>query len=499
MRLWTTGDRVAALQTYDILDTPPEAAFEDIVEIARTLTGAPIALISLLDADRQWFKAARGAGDLTETPLDTSFCALAAAGDQDVLVVADATRDPRTAAMSIVTGEPHVRSYAGVLLRDPAGVPLGIVCLVEVAPVSYTPSVVDSLKALARQVTAHLELRRAVRERTEAAAAMRDAGLGRELALQAARLGRWDHHPATGERFYDTRAREILNLGPGDDNSTLALLPKVHPEDRERVAAELARVLEPGRTGPFSMEYRIGDASSVRWVSSVGRTLFEDGVCTRFFGVMEDVTERRVSEEQRAFLTAELNHRVKNILSLAQAVADSTLRTAADLPQARAALSGRLQALSRAHDVLLSEQWRAAPLGETAEAALRASGMDLSRVELDGPRVELASRPALQLALALHELATNAAKYGALSNDTGRVALVWTVEGEGPAARLILSWTERGGPPVTEPARRGFGWRVIVRSVEEAFAGPVELAYAAAGLRWTVSGPLSALTPPEAG
>ena len=501
MRLWTTGDRVAALQTYDILDTPPEAAFEDIVEIARTLTGSPIALISLLDAERQWFKAARGADGITETPLDTSFCALAATGDLDVLVIPDATLDPRTAAMAIVTGEPRVRSYAGVLLRSSLGVPIGTVCVLDVVPREHLPSVVESLRALARQVTAQLELRRAVREGAEAAAVAREAGLGRELALQAARLGRWDHRPVTDARFFDARAREILGIGPDDDTSAADMLPKVHPDDRDMLTARLAEALKPDRIGPFRLEYRICDGGEVRWVSAVGRSLFKDEVCTRFLGVLEDVTERRVLEEQRAFLSAELNHRVKNILSLAQSVADSTLRAATDLPQARAAVGARLQALSRAHDILLAQQWRAAPLAEVAEAVLRAlgagSGPDSGRMELAGPRVELASRPALQLALALHELATNAAKYGALSNDTGRVALTWAVSGEGGQARLTVSWVERGGPPVTPPVRKGFGSRVIVRATQEAFGGPVELDYPPAGLRWSVSGPLAKLVAAE--
>ena len=204
--------------------------------------------------------------------------------------------------------------------------------------------------------------------------------------------------------------------------------------------------------------------------------------------MIEDVTDRRRMEEQRAFLTAELNHRVKNILSLAQSVVDSTLRAAADVREARATVGARLQALSRAHDVLLAQHWEAAPIREVADSTLRSLGLDGPRVELDGPPTELGSRTALQLALAVHELATNAAKYGALSNDTGRVALTWSVEGE-PDARLRIGWVERGGPPVSPPAHEGFGSRVIGRATEAAFDGQVELEYAPAGLRWAVTAP----------
>ena len=492
MRLWTTGERVTALRAYDILDTPPEAAFDDIVEIARALTGAPIALVTFLDAERQWFKAERGAG-LTETPLTTSFCMLAVQDDADSLVIADASADPRTAAMAVVTGGPEVRSYAGVVLRSPEGVPLGTVCVLDTEPRAFSADVLASLTALARQVTAQLELRRVASERLSAAVMLREVNLGLELAMQAARLGRWDHRPAAGERFYDARAREIFGVGEGGDISVAAILAAMDPHDQPHVMEALAAVLQADRVGPFDVQFRIGPGP--RWVSCVGRSQFEDGVCTRFFGVVEDITERKRLEEQRAYLTEELNHRVKNILTLAQSVTDSTLRSASGVGEARAVLAGRLQALARAHDVLLAQQWKAASLEEVAAATLAGLGLDRGRVELSGPHVELGSRPALQLALAVHELGTNAGKYGALSNDTGRVALCWAVEAadaEGPA-RLVLSWTERGGPPVEPPRRAGFGSRVIGRATESAFDGVVELTYPPAGVRWSLTAPMSGL------
>ncbi len=496
MRLWTTGDRVAALRAYDIVDTPTEAAFDDIVDLARTLTGAPFALVSLIEADRQWFKAARGT-DLTETPLSTSFCNLAVEGELDLLVIPDAAADPRTADMALVTGEPRVRSYAGVLLRSWEGVPIGTVCVLDTEPRIFPPDMLASLHSLARQVTAQLELRRVAAERQTALAGLREVNFGRELAMSAARLGRWDHQPLEGRRFFDARAREILSLADGADISVAGLLPTIDPHDRPRVEEALKAVMSPDRVGPYDVQFRIGPEP--RWVSCIGRTLFEDGVCTRFFGVVEDITERRRLEEQRAYLTDELNHRVKNILALAQSVADSTLRTAPDVGAAREVLAGRLQALGRAHDVLLARQWSAASLREVAETTLDASGLDSARVELDGPAVQLGSRVALQLALALHELATNAGKYGALANDTGRVALTWAVEADEGSPRLRLDWAERGGPPVSAPRRQGFGSRVIGRATEDAFAGRVELDYAPAGLRWSVTAPLEGLTPSEAG
>ncbi len=497
MRLWTTDERLAALRSYDILDTPAEAGFDDVVEIARALTGAPVALVSFVDADRQWFKARSGV-DLDGTPLDTSFCALAVNADQDVLVVPDATQDPRTRGMSAVTGELGVRAYAGVLIRSAGGLPLGTVCVLDVEPRDLHFAV-PSLRALARQVSAQLELRKAARERTQAAAVLRDANLGQELAMQAARLGRWDHRPDLDERFYDPRAREIMGAGPDEDISTEAMLRRMPVEDRPLVMEALGRATHPDRTGPFEARFRVIDprTSDTRWVSAVGRTLFENGVCTRFFGVMQDVTEAVRTDERKALLAGELSHRVKNVVAMAQSVVETTLRNATDLSSARTAVSGRLRALSHAHELLLADSWDAAPVESILARALDGLGLDERRVVSEGPPVRLASGPALQLALALHELGTNAAKYGALSVPAGRVVVSWALKGRAAESeRFVFSWREEGGPTVAEPSHKGFGSRILERATAAAFGGEVSLTYPPRGVEWTVTAPMAGLREP---
>ena len=494
MRLWTTDQRLAALRSYDILDTSPETAFDDVVEIARALTGAPVALVSFVDAERQWFKARSGV-DLRETPTHTSFCSLAVEADEDVLLVEDATLDSRTQGMTLVTGPHGVRAYAGVLVRSAGGLPLGTVCVLDMRPRDFS-EVVPSLRALARQVGALLELRRAARERDEAAAVLRDANLGQELAMQAARLGRWDHRPGAGERFYDARAREIMGAGPDEDISVEAMLRRMPAEDRAQVTAAIARAMRPDRVGPFEARFRVVDprTGETRWVSAVGRTLFADQVCTRFFGVMQDVTEAARTEERKAFLADELSHRVKNVVAMAQSVVETTLRNATDLSSARSAVSGRLRALSGAHDLLLADSWDAAPVESIVARALAGLGVDEGRVSASGPPLRLASSAALQLALALHELGTNAAKYGALSTPGGRVFVEWALKGRtAETERFTFEWREEGGPPVAEPSRRGFGARVLERATAAAFGGEVALDYAPQGVRWTVTAPMAGL------
>lgn len=176
----------------------------------------------------------------------------------------------------------------------------------------------------------------------------------------------------------------------------------------------------------------------------------------RFFtGIMRDITERTRAEELQRLMVNELNHRVKNTLATVQAVAGQTLRNASDMDEARLSLTSRLIALARGHDVLTRESWGGADLTDIVESAVAAG--DRSRFEIAGPHARLSPKAVLALSMSLHELFTNAAKYGALSVDSGRVSIRWIRDDE----HLTLVWRERDGPKVALPHRRGFGSRMI--------------------------------------
>ena len=204
---------------------------------------------------------------------------------------------------------------------------------------------------------------------------------------------------------------------------------------------------------------------------------------------LTDITERKTADARQRLLVNELNHRVKNSLATVQAIAAQSLRGADVSPEARERFMGRLMALARANDVLVAETWTGAGLmAVAAEMAGPHGGAE--RFAIEGPDLHLGPQAATAIALGLHELATNAAKYGALSTEAGRVSLTWTVDGEADARRLMLTWRESGGPPVRAPRSRGFGSRLIERGLAAALKAEVRLDFAPTGAVLTLAAPL---------
>jgi len=211
----------------------------------------------------------------------------------------------------------------------------------------------------------------------------------------------------------------------------------------------------------------------------------------RVCGMIDTVIETTVTVEAQRdarLLNAELAHRMKNVMALVSAVANQTFRAAESLEQAQQVFGQRISTLSDAHSILTEMDWHGAELVDVVRRALEPHAIEPERISIAGPRVMLSADQTLPLALAVHELATNAVKYGALSNAEGRIALSWSREGDG----FRLEWHERGGPPVTPPRRRGFGSRLVEQIVGQKFDGTAKLYYEAAGLRYVVDGVLRA-------
>ena len=357
-----SGDeRLAALQSFNILDTPPEPEFDDVVRLIAQICKAPRAAISLIDDRRQWLKAEIGFG-FQEIPLDMSLCP-GIELDPGLTIIPDLREDKRSSSNPLVIGAPHVRFYAGVRLETSEGVPLGTLCVLDDDVRDLDEHQQFALVTLARQVMTLLELRRALRQRD-------DAILGREEA-----------------------------------------------------------------------------------------------------------------ERGRSLLTRELHHRVKNTLAVVQAVASSSGRSATNVAEFQSALSGRIAAMAKTHAVISDDARQAATLASLLASELAGYQTRDDRITLAGPDVSVSSETAIPLGLAIHELTSNSAKFGALSVGAGSLNISWEVAERENAPAVVLRWAERGGPAVEPPAREGFGTRMLGRVLSSQLGAKVTSEFPPEGFR----------------
>lgn len=447
--------RLEGLGLYNILDTAAEVGFDDVVMLARRLCNTPIALVSLVAERRQWFKAEAGLG-ICETPIEQSVCAHAIA-QGSTLNIPDLTQDPRTCDNSLVTGPPFIRFYAGALLRTPEGLVLGTVCVIDTVarPGGLNADQIGSLEALARQVMIQLELRRAKIEGDQLAAAQRANEMRLRMAQEAGKIGSFEIDIPTDQMTVSEQFCRVYGLEYQPLTRPEAVEALVFPEDRVEISTRERR---QHADMPLVVEYRIrkADTGEVVWISR--RAQFEldaEGQPVRMLGTVHDVTDRKLAEAQLRLANLELGHRMKNSMTLVQAIASQTLRNVADRDAVNA-FTLRIAALSRAQDMLVNQSWVSVHMRDIVASAVAAHG-ERAQFILTGPEVDLDPKAALSLSLLLHELATNAVKYGALSVPRGKVAVTWSSSG----TELTLGWVESGGPLVQQPHRKGLGTRLI--------------------------------------
>ena len=254
----------------------------------------------------------------------------------------------------------------------------------------------------------------------------------------------------------------------------------------------LARVIQYGEArAELQVRYPQRDGTET-WIDIVAvPVLGPDGSVTGAVAAVSDIDARKQAEEQRDLLNGELSHRMKNLLAMVQAIAANTLRGATDIEVAKEVLADRLITLGKAHDLLLGGAAEHAAMEAVIRGAVGLQDDGSGRVHYGGPAVEIGGKASLALALMIHELATNAAKYGALSTPRGRVDIAWTLAGGDDARTLAISWSESGGVPVVAPSRKGFGTRLIERGLVGAVDGKVALSYPADGVRCVVEAPLA--------
>ena len=312
---------------------------------------------------------------------------------------------------------------------------------------------------------------------------------------EAGRIGSWTLDLATMSLDASDGCKANFGREPLDAFTYDAWIEGVHPEDRTRMKAAVSDAIA-GQT-QYDHEFRIRYPSgAVHWIHARGHASYRpDGTPLTIAGISLDITDRKRFEDHRDLLAKELAHRVKNTLATVQSIIRHTLRTSASLKDAEAILDARIVALAAAHDVLIRDTLEGAILNEVIGVALRPFGAERpDRFICRGPTVHLTSRVALAFAMALHELATNAVKYGALSTDAGSVLLTWDIlDGVGPD-RLRFRWQESGGPPVIPPTRAGFGSRMIERALAVQIAAATDIAYHPAGILFTAEAPLHVIS-----
>jgi PAS domain S-box-containing protein len=240
------------------------------------------------------------------------------------------------------------------------------------------------------------------------------------------------------------------------------------------------------------VRYRRKDGSEFWAALFISPVRDENGDAFEHFASFIDLTKHKEEQAQSRMLIDELNHRVKNTLSTVQSIVAQALRNASDPEVIGEAIESRLLALSRSHDLLTRENWESAGLRDVVDAALEPFGVANGRSErfkVTGENVRFPPKAALALGIAFHELATNAVKYGAFSGETGCVRVAWTIEPGPKDDRLILTWREENGPPVTPPCRKGFGSRVIERGLALELGGTSQIDYRADGVVCTIDIP----------
>ncbi|HXD43956.1 MAG TPA: response regulator [Pseudolabrys sp.] len=341
------------------------------------------------------------------------------------------------------------------------------------------------------------ELEDRVAERTAAleasAARLQESEQQLRLATDAAEIGLWDVDNVGDALYWPPRVKAMFGISPDVPVSMADFYAGLHPDDRKVTEAAFAAACDPGQRALYDVEYRaIGKEDGVvRWIAAKGRGLFDaNGRCVRVIGTAVDITERKLAEERQLLLAREVDHRARNALAVVQAIVRLT-RSATKEGYIKS-VEGRIHALAQAHTLLSESRWQGAEVGRLVmEEVAPYSGSDPARVQIHGSPIALSPERSQNLALVLHELATNSAKYGALSAPDGRLAIRWSIE----AGALTLYWEESGGPAVIAPNAHGFGTKIINASIKGQVGGNVAWDWRPSGLHCMLQIPLGGEAP----
>ena len=364
---------------------------------------------------------------------------------------------------------------SGVSCRiDIGGKPWGVVGLHDRDPHHFRAEDVLILQAAANVAAA--TIKQIMREQQTAR-----ESLTLSLAIKTAEMGVWQYDPVTGAVVWDERLREMIGKQRSRSHPKADdFFAMMHPDDLDRVRNALTRTIEEGLA--FKEEFRLTrpDGREI-WLIGRGERIIE-GDRSTVVGINADITERKVAEEQNRFVMRELDHRVKNVLAIILSIAKITSDKATDFESFLGSFEKRLHAMARTHSLLAEARWQGARLRTLLADELAHIG-DNAEIVLDGPDVDLSPASAQNLSMAIHELTTNALKYGSLSVPRGKLSISWDWETAADDEKYLrFQWRESGGPAVSEPDHKGFGTTVIERILRSQLGAQSDIRYAPDGL-----------------
>lgn len=486
------GARARAIAEHAMERLRGDDALRRITDFAAALCEVPVGLVSIVEEHRQTFLARTGL-DVDETPRETSFCAHAML-QGDIMVVPDATRDPRFADNPLVTGGLGIRFYAGVPLVRDDGIPLGSLCVIDTSPrAGLTPLQRQGLVVLAADVMARLDdSRSAARSRAKIGDS---ENRFRTLADTMPQMV-WSTLPDGFHDYYNARWYEFTGVPAGstDGEGWNAIF---HPDDQARAWEMWRHSLATGE--PYQIEYRLRrHDGTYRW--TLGRALpirDASGAIVRWFGTCTDIHEQKEASQEREVVAQELSHRIKNIFAVISGLIGFSARAHPGFAAVADDLRARVIALGRAHDFVRPHSAQSRPRaaqsslhGLLGELFVPYQPQDGARIVVAGTDVAIDDRSATPIALLFHELATNATKYGALSHDAGAIAVTSRCDGD----RVLIDWREHGGPAVVAPDKRGFGSQLIELSAVRQLGGSVGQHWEPAGLHVAIALPAASLS-----
>lgn len=461
--------RLRVLRDLDLLDGPEDGDFDRLARLAAGLFGAETGAVVLVDAEREWYA---GVNAEMERRRSAGFASRVVAADEPYVVAGGDNVDGKSfrAGAPIIVDQQRI----GALIATDAG-------FAGTPPQDSLTQLVD----LAAMATAVIELKREARVRARTAAELIREEWRHALTLEAGHVGSWVWDIPTGNMTCNDIFRRMFRMDPARPIKVDALFDEIDPAFLPEVEDGLNRTFEDGVD--FTSEFRL---KSGRWLSSRGR-VYQRNAADRplvMMGMAIDITEAREAADHTRHLLRELNHRVKNTLAMTQSIARQTLRYSADPQSFIDTFSGRIRTLADAHELLADRDWAGVGLVELVQSQVKAyAPPEAARLTIRGDDMQLPPDQALGLGIVLHELASNAARYGAFSVAGGHVRIEWSLDGE----VLHLDWQEGGGPSIVGKPVRGFGTRLIERSLDKVLGSEVRFELPAEGVHAHITLPIT--------